>query len=61
MRKELIRMMKELDAAAARLNAGLTAVALVLSLLVGLALTVKLSEAAAPAVPDAAAALIPSP
>jgi hypothetical protein len=44
MRQELRKVMKELDAVAARLNAGLGAVAVVLSVTVAAALTVKLYQ-----------------
>jgi hypothetical protein len=44
MRQELRKVMKELDAAAARLNAGLGAVAVVLSVTLAATLTVKLYE-----------------
>lgn len=44
MRQELRRLMKEVDAAAARLNAGLGAVAVALSLTLALTLTVKLAQ-----------------
>ncbi|HZB91916.1 MAG TPA: hypothetical protein VE397_10770 [Stellaceae bacterium] len=44
MRQELQRLMKDIDAAAARLNAGLGAVAVALSVTLALTLTVKLAQ-----------------
>jgi hypothetical protein len=44
MRQELRKVMKELDAVAARLNAGLGAVAVVLTVTVAATLTVKLYQ-----------------
>lgn len=61
MREEIIKVMKDLDAAAARLNAGLTAVAVVLSLAVSFALTVKLGEMTAPDMAENPVAMIAAP
>ncbi len=56
MRDELLKMMREIDAAAARMNAGLAAVALVLSLAVGLGLTLQYGQSTLPAMLDDPAA-----
>jgi len=45
MRQELLKLMKDIDAAAARMNAGLGAVATVLTLVLGATVTVKLAVA----------------
>ncbi len=42
MRQELLKLMRDLDAAAARLNAGLAAVAIALSIVVGAGLTARM-------------------
>lgn len=46
MYQELRKLMKEVDAAAARMNAGLSAVAMVLGVAVGASLTFKLADIA---------------
>jgi hypothetical protein len=46
MYQELRKLMKEIDGAAARMNAGLSAVAMVLGVVVGASLTFKLADLA---------------
>ncbi len=61
MRQELLKLMRDLDAAAARLNAGLGAVAIVLAVAVSAGLTVRLAEVSAQAGFDRSAALLLGP
>ncbi len=61
MREDLKRLFKELDALAARMNAGLGAVALVLTVAVGATLTVKITLLSTPLLTDSPASLLLGP